>query len=894
MDRRFGLVSAIAVGCLLSACSRRPSETPSGGAGAPGASAAPQESASGVETKDLEREIAAIGRSRTRAANAGEGVEPSGSAAALVKGDRTPPRGATNIPRATEATLTLVRSPAVRAKRTEGKAAPEGGRLSAAPAWNAVAFAHAQRQPARGLDPALASVAEGVRARGYTYAFLVLNEQLSEPVERELQAAGVRILGPHGAALKVRVPADPARLRAISALGVVESIGYAQPGQKIEPRVQAAARQIAGKLPGVPVVISAFDEQALKEVQEWLGRNGATVGRVHARIQSISAVVAPAALESLAALDTVLYVELSVPGGGGHDNSMAVMGVDYLRPGGPGLRFTGAGITLGILDTGFMVASAAPTPHQDLNKFGCGRNFTSDAAGPWNDQNGHGTHVLGTATGTGTADARFRGVATGVGSTGPARIRAAKIWDSTSSGSESEELDGQDYMDDASDCGAGRPQVVSQSGGARGSKQVGTDARSRGLDQIVWDTRQTWVVCSGNTGPGAGTIWSPGVAKNALTVGNVLDSGDGTIGDAAGNASLGPTGDGRMKPNVVATGSSIRSARASTTNGYTDMSGCSMATPHVSGIAATLMEHYPEFRTLPHLMRAHLMSTALFHDNVAAPVNNTPAPDTMRNTFGLGRVSPYVGHWAHFNPAGWSTHWAWQTITRDRWGFHDIEVPRGTRRLVVAMTWDEPPASAGASSAVTYDLDLWLDREPFCTPDGKGQCGEWASQSWIDNTEYQIVENPPPGRYRLKIVNWNAPASGVPAAVSATIIRGATTPDMQLSVSAQPQAVPAGGRVSITTSVFNPSWVLSGVHLQLVGLPAGATLEQLTTVREDNVTMDFTSAAALSLGTIVQGDTRRATWRFRFDTPGPKTFTFRARSENGGVREQSVTVGDGT
>ena len=154
------------------------------------------------------------------------------------------------------------------------------------------------------------------------------------------------------------------------------------------------------------------------------------------------------------------------------------------------------------------------------------------------------------------------------------------------------------------------------------------------------------------------------MAKNAITVGNVLDNGDGTIGDIAGDSSLGPTGDGRMKPTIVATGNSIRSARAGTTNDYSDKSGCSMATPHVSGIAATVMEHYPEFRTLPHLMRAHLLSTALLHDNVIAPVNNTPAPDATRNTFGLGRVSPYVAHWAHFNNNGWSTHWAWRTITR--------------------------------------------------------------------------------------------------------------------------------------------------------------------------------------------------------------------------------------
>ena len=31
----------------------------------------------------------------------------------------------------------------------------------------------------------------------------------------------------------------------------------------------------------------------------------------------------------------------------------------------------------------------------------------------------------------------------------------------------------------------------------------------------------------------------------------------------------------------------------------------------------------------------------------------------------------------------------------------DITVPPGAKRLVVVLTWDEPPASAGASRAVT-------------------------------------------------------------------------------------------------------------------------------------------------------------------------------------------------
>jgi hypothetical protein len=863
---------------------RAPVEEPSG-----------PDAAIAMDVSDLRREIDAIVRPVEPLAARPDASEPRGRLPAAPSSDPVPPVGATAHPSLREADLTPVEAPSRRLKRTADKQGIDGAGPPPPKGWRALTFVGGKLyEPSHRFDESLLAPDDRARARGFTYAFLVLNEYASAETEKELSALGVEVLGPHGTALKVRAPVDPDRLRRIAALPFVEWIGYARPEQKVGAPVREAMRRFANDLPGLPVTINAFDDAAVEELQSVLRQSRATVGSTDRHLKAVTAVVPAELLRRLSTLDGVLFIELNVPGRGGHDSSMAVMGVDYIRPGGPGTRFSGASTILGILDTGFMVGGAAPTPHQDLNKFGCGRNFTTDAAGVWNDQNGHGTHVLGSIAGTGTAEARFRGASPAIGSSGTTRIRGAKIWDSTNNGTQAAELNGHDYMDDASDCGSGRPHVVNISGGASGTNLTGTDARARKLDQIVWETRQTWVLCSGNNGPGAGTIWSAGVAKNALTVGNVLDTGDGTIGDIRNSSSHGPTGDGRMKPNVVATGTTIRSANAGSTNGYTDMIGCSMATPHVSGIATSVMEHYPEFRGLPHLMRAHLMATALLHDNVVAPERNTEAPDTTRNTFGLGRVSPYAAHWAHANAAGWTTHWAWRTITRDRWGFRDIEVPRGARRLVVVLAWDEPAASAGATTAVDYDLDLWIDRAPFCTPDEKGQCGEWASQSWIDNVEYQIIENPPPGTYRLKIINWNAPASGVPAAISATVIRGATAPNMQFSVTSSSLNPGVGGRATITTTVSNPSWILSGVHLQSVSLPPGVTIESVRTVREDNVVMDFTTDPALSLGNIVQGDSRSATWQVRIDTSGPKEFRFRVRSENGGVREQSIVLNPGS
>ena len=80
---------------------------------------------------------------------------------------------------------------------------------------------------------------------------------------------------------------------------------------------------------------------------------------------------------------------------------------------------------------------------------------------------------------------------------------------------------------------------------------------------------------------------SPGAADSALTVGAV-DSAD----KAAYFTSQGPrAGDNALKPDLSAPGVDILAARSQLTSGqgyYTSMSGTSMATPHIAGVAALL------------------------------------------------------------------------------------------------------------------------------------------------------------------------------------------------------------------------------------------------------------------------------------------------------------------
>ncbi|MGA5194622.1 S8 family serine peptidase [Streptomyces exfoliatus] len=236
---------------------------------------------------------------------------------------------------------------------------------------------------------------------------------------------------------------------------------------------------------------------------------------------------------------------------------------------------TGKGVKVAVLDTG------ADLGHPDLaGRVAESKSFIEGQEVA--DRDGHGTHVASTVGGSGAgSDGKEKGVAPG------ATLAVGKVLSDEGSGTESQIIAGMEWA--AKDIDA---KIVSMSLGSR-EPSDGTDPMAQAVNTLSAETGALFVIAAGNSGA-PGSIGSPGAADSALTVGAV-DPSD----EAAYFTSQGPRhGDQALKPDLSAPGVGILAARSQLAAGsglYTSMSGTSMATPHIAGVAALLAERHPDW-----------------------------------------------------------------------------------------------------------------------------------------------------------------------------------------------------------------------------------------------------------------------------------------------------------
>ncbi len=253
-------------------------------------------------------------------------------------------------------------------------------------------------------------------------------------------------------------------------------------------------------------------------------------------------------------------------------------------------------IVIAVIDTGI------DSTHRDLDGgkvIGWQDFVTPGGTAAAFDDNGHGTHVSSIAAGAGDANPAYRGVAP------RAALVGVKVLDGGGSGTVSAVDAGIQWVIDNKD-GLGI-EVLSMSLGISGCSD-GNDSTSAMVNAAA-TAGIVAVVAAGNEGPWACSVGSPAAAEGAITVGALADPGEGGV-YLADFSSRGPTVDNRQKPDVVAPGVAIRAADAGSPSGggYVDLSGTSMATPFVSGVAALMLDADPTLT--PTSLKQKLRDTA--------------------------------------------------------------------------------------------------------------------------------------------------------------------------------------------------------------------------------------------------------------------------------------------
>lgn len=313
--------------------------------------------------------------------------------------------------------------------------------------------------------------------------------------------------------------------------------------------------------------------------------------------------------------------------------------------------FRGKGLVHGNADTGIEFTHEALAPHyrgrgttavHDYNWWDATQNYTIPPGQTSRcvkgtptpcDDNGHGTHTVGTTVGEAPGGLNQIGVAPDAEWIGCRNMYAGY-------GSPSTYIGCLEFFTAPTDLAgknpdpARRAHTIGNSYGCPSSEGCSIDSFIEAL-KVVRAAGVFMSVSNGNAGSRCSTTDAPpGLNADVCSVG-ASGFSTNTIASYSSRGPVTQDGSGRRKPDITAPGSSVRSAYPGNT--YRSLSGTSMASPAVAGVVLLLWEAFPELARDIDRTEQLLYDTATPLYNSAATCD--PRPDTHpNNVYGYGMI----------------------------------------------------------------------------------------------------------------------------------------------------------------------------------------------------------------------------------------------------------------
>ena len=631
------------------------------------------------------------------------------------------------------------------------------------------------------------------------YYIVQLTGPIHDTHKTTLQDMGVKLLDyiPH---FSYVVQMSPETKPLVEALSIVRWVGNFSPGFRVDPQLMSESD--SADLPQ-KFLVTSFPDADQANIAQQIAQAGASISEQHQDQWSGIFVIEAtyAQLATLASIEGVQWIEPAPQVELFGEIATDLTGVTQVWDAPTPLGLHGTGQLIAVADTGIDNGSIDPAVlHEDFED-GSGKSRIDaiyDRSGDGaQDASWHGTHVAGIAVGNGARSGssptthQYTGYSAGVAPEARLVFQAIARDNGTITGIPVGSLSYL-FKEAYENLSGSAPVYIHSNSWGSPILQGIYDSQARQIDEYSWQNPEFTILFSaGNNGKDSngdgitdlGSIATPSTAKNAITVGSSENYRplNGTKSDnpaeVFATSGRGPTADGRIKPDLVAPGTEIKSVASGFVYAfdYVSGTGTSMATPHVAGAVGLLRQHFTNLNHTPTsaLLKGMLVNGA--KDLWTEPKNNVgasrPTPHggwgrlDVAQTLGIG-VDGGTMWWD--NNASDSSHQTTPIGTGES-AEYVIQVKNSAIPLHITLAWTDYPGSTLTNGALVNDLDLQL-----IAPDGtiyypnNANPGDIAdNDDHVNNLVGIDVANPSEGTYTIVVKGYNVPQGPQPYALVA-------------------------------------------------------------------------------------------------------------------------------